>query len=46
MYKFLAGAVLCLSLAVATGCGSNYNSDEVPDVSPDLQHRQGRYVHR
>ncbi len=35
MYKFLAGAVLCLSLAVATGCGSNYNSDEVPDVSPE-----------
>ena len=35
MYKFLAGAVLCLSLAVATGCGSNYNSDEVPDISPE-----------
>ena len=35
MLKFLAGAVLCLSLAVATGCGSNYNSDEVPDVSPE-----------
>ena len=27
--------MLCLSLAVATGCGSNYNSDEVPDVSPE-----------
>ncbi len=35
MLKFLAGAVLCLSLAVATGCGSNYNTDEVPDVSPE-----------
>lgn len=34
MYKFLASAMLCCTLAL-TACSTNYNSDEVPDVSPE-----------
>ena len=34
MYKFFALVALCCSLVVA-GCGTNYNIDEVPDISPE-----------
>lgn len=33
MFKILASAMFCAALALA-GCSNNYNTDEVPDVSP------------
>ena len=35
MFKFLATVMLCFTLAVTACSSSNYNSDEVPDISPE-----------
>lgn len=35
MIKFLATVILCFTLAVTACSSSNYNSDEVPDVTPE-----------
>lgn len=35
MFKILAMVMLCFTLAVTSCSSSNYNSDEVPDVSPE-----------
>lgn len=35
MYKFLAAVMLSFTFAITACSSSNYNSDEVPDVSPE-----------
>lgn len=35
MIKFLATVILCFTLVVTACSSSNYNSDEVPDVTPE-----------